>query len=435
MIRAYNAAFPVLVFLLIAWPKYWLFPTPLGIAISPFSVLTLAMLAIFVFSLSEVRIRSHVASTISRHRPAFLLYLVWILWRLFCDIFGQTPQESIAITLRSVIYGESILLLGLIALPRPTTRRTIPFALLLALVVATLVGLYEWSVERTFADILGINFSGLGAEAVVSASRQVTAFYRDGAYRAASLFSHSIVFAQYSGAMAPLALHMCRFGRGIMRLLGVAALCCIPVALLIAGARSGIVVLIAALGTYAFLTLLGGKATPKRLFISLAGLGLAVLLLAAPLQGLLDLLIRGDTVAEQMSTNVRAEMLSNGLRALEERPLTGYGDGRSPDIAGLIGRHNIRTIDNFYLSAAVDFGLIGLALLLGLLVAAIATMAAGIGNALSAVERNLQSAYLATAVAILVGQTVLTIPDNMAIIYLLLGLAATRASSSPATVS
>ena len=435
MIRAYNAAFPVLVFLAIAWPNYWLFPTPLGMAISPFSALTLVMLAIFVFSLTEPRIRSHVASTIGRHRAIVLLYLAWISWRLISDILGQTPQQSIAITMRNVVYGESILLLGLIALPRQKTSGTIPFVLLLALIAATLVGLYEWSVERPLADILGIGFSGLSAEAMFNATRQATAFYRDGAYRAASLFSHSIVFAQYCGAMAPLALHLCRFGHGPTRLLGVIALCCIPVALMISGARSGIVVLIVALLAYALLTLLGHRTTPKRLVASLVGLGLIALLLASPLQSVVDLLIRGDTIAEQMSTNVRAEMLANGLRALEQRPLIGYGDGRSPDIAGLVGRHNIRTIDNFYLSAAVDFGLIGLVLLCGLLAAATATMAAGIGNATSAADRNLQSAYLATALAILVGQTVLTIPDNMTIIYLLLGLAATRAASSPATAS
>ena len=168
---------------------------------------------------------------------------------------------------------------------------------------------------------------------------------------------------------------------------------------------------------------------------TLAGLCLATLLLASPLQGLFDLLIRGDTTAEQMSTNVRAEMLSNGLRALAERPLIGYGDGRSPDIAGLVGRHGVRTIDNFYLSVAVDFGVVGLALLFGLLLVAVATMTAAIGNATTAAGRNLQSAYVATAIAVLVGQTVITVPDNMAIFYLLLALAVTRASSNPATAA
>jgi O-antigen ligase len=431
MIKAYNAAFPVLVFLLIAWPRYWLFPMPGGFAISPFSVLTLAMLAIFAFTLTDARVRLYVATTLAQHRALFLLYLAWTIWRLLCDALGQTPPASLATTLRGAVYGESILLLGLIALSRQATRATIPSVLLLTILVATLIGAYEWSVQRTFADIMGISFAGLDESAMFSASRQAIAFYRDGAYRAASLFSHSIVFAQYAGAMAPPALHACRYGHGGTRLLGALALCCIPIVMLISGARSGLVVLIAALSAYALLTLLGRRATPKRLLASLTALALAALLLASPLQSLTGLLIRGDTAAEQMSTNARAEMLSNGLRAIQDRPLFGYGDGRSPDIAGLTGRHNIRTIDNLYLSAAVDFGVVGLALFLGFLAAAIATMAKGLATP----DRNQQSAYLATALAILVGQTVITIPDNMAIIYLLLGLVVTRSSSKPATAA
>lgn len=431
MIKTYNAAFPVLIFLLVAWPKYWLFPMPGGFAISPFSVLTLAMLATFAFTLTDARVRLYVATTLARHRTLFLLYLSWIIWRLLCDALGQTPQASLATTLRSVVYGEFILVLGLIALSRQKTRTTIPSVLLLAVLVATLIGAYEWSVRRTFADIMGISFAGLDETAILSASRQAIAFYRDGAYRAASLFSHSIVFAQYAGAMAPLALHACRFGHGGTRLLGAMALCCIPIVMLISGARSGVVVLIVALGAYALLTLLGRRATPKRLLASLIALGLAALLLASPLQSLTDLLIRGDTGAEQMSTNARAEMLANGLRAIQERPIFGHGDGRSPDIAGLTGRHNIRTIDNLYLSVAVDFGIVGLVLFLSFLATAIATMARGLATA----DRNLQSAYLATAIAILVGQSVITIPDNMAIIYLLIGLAVTRSSSNPTTAA
>lgn len=424
MIRSYSAAYPVLVFLLFAWPKYWLFPMPGGFAISPFSLLTLAMLAVFAATFIDARVRSHAAAVMGRHRAVFLLYLAWVLWRFTCDLLGQTPQQSMQTTLRSMVYGESILLLGLIALPRRPAREAIPSVLLLVVIFTTIIGAYEWSVQRTFPSILGLSFAGLDENAIFSASRQAMAFYRDGAYRAASIFSHSIVFAQFAGALAPLAVHTCRFGRGGIRVLGVLALCCIPVVMAISGARSGFVVLVVALGAYGLLNLI--RVTPQRVLACLATFAIAALVLASPLQAMIGQLTAGDTIAEQMSTNARTQMLANGLRALEDRPLIGYGDGRSPDIAGLVGRHNIRTIDNLYLSAAVDFGIVGLALLLCLLGAAFAAMSAGLAKAALPLERNLQSAYLAAAIAVAVGQTVITIPDNMALIYLLTALAVTR---------
>lgn len=423
MIRTYNNLFCVYVVLLVAWPKYWLFPIG-PIAVSPFTLCTQFLIAyLLLLAVVSRDVAGHLRRAIRRNVAVYAVWLLWIGWRVLCDLVGYAPMDSLAQTFRSVLYSESILVVGLVPFGTGRIRAILP-KLLLSISLATIAfGLYEYQAQRTLANIFGLSFTGLSEQAVLNATRQAVEFFRDGAYRAASSFSHSIVFGQFVGALVPVAICLTWSSRGAIRLVGLLALAATPVALEVSGARSGYVVAAVSTMTYLGQLLLGKALSPRRLTIVLGAAAFFAVLLLGPIQAAVESVTRGSTGAEQSSSAARDEMLNKGLYALQSRPLVGYGQGISVEVAGLVGRNDSRTIDNHYLSTAVDFGYVGIALHLLLLLLCMGRQLSSTFLHRGRSEQNLAKAYVATSLAILVGQSVLSIFDNFSVFLLLTTLA------------
>ena len=309
-------------------------------------------------------------------------------------------------------------MLGLLAFSTQRVRDSIPIILCGIAVGGTIFGVYEFQSQKTLASIFGISFSGLSEDAAFSAARQTTEIFRDGVYRSSSFFAHSIVYAQYVGAAAPFSIYLVQHGKGIQRLLGITSLLLLPIALIISGARSGFIVTSISLTIYILIGILGRRLSTRRLLSVLSLAMLVGVVFLAPIQSAIEDLMQGSSASEQASSSARDEMIAKGIYALQERPITGYGHGMSPEVAGLVGRNDIRTIDNFYLSTAVDFGYVGI-LIFGVFVFSILskniTAISKSGNFAQIKELH---AYTAAIVSIAVGQYILSIPDNINVIFI-----------------
>jgi O-antigen ligase len=132
-------------------------------------------------------------------------------------------------------------------------------------------------------------------------------------------------------------------------------------------------------------------------------------------------LIQGRTKVEMGSSAVRDSMLQTGLAVAQGSPILGFGDGRSPFKAGMVGMNGVLTIDNGYLSWVLDFGYVGFTLFF--LVAGLAML---VGVRSTSDKRppgdNLllkcAVSYIAGA---LVGLYVISIYDNLIVGSLLIG--------------
>ena len=68
-------------------------------------------------------------------------------------------------------------------------------------------------------------------------------------------------------------------------------------------------------------------------------------------------LITGRSATEASSTNTRVLMLIRGLPLVADRPFAGYGPGLSGYVLGFANARGEITIDNYYLSLALDSGI------------------------------------------------------------------------------
>jgi O-antigen ligase len=70
----------------------------------------------------------------------------------------------------------------------------------------------------------------------------------------------------------------------------------------------------------------------------------------------------------QASTDSRLEMWTGGFPKILERPLFGHGSGLGAETLGFTNLAGVLTIDTYWLSALLEFGVVGAGALLGMIV-------------------------------------------------------------------
>jgi O-antigen ligase len=123
----------------------------------------------------------------------------------------------------------------------------------------------------------------------------------------------------------------------------------------------------------------------------------------------------------QASTDSRIEMWWMGLPRILERPLFGHGSGLGAEVLGFTNLAGILTIDSYWLSALLEFGLVGALALLGMIVWCIH---AGFKAYLSPDRGvNLLGAPIAIAlIAFLVIKLVLSQSDNHLLVFTMIAM-------------
>jgi len=74
-------------------------------------------------------------------------------------------------------------------------------------------------------------------------------------------------------------------------------------------------------------------------------------------------LVKGDSENQEKSAMLRVAQLGMSVPLIEKRPILGYGAGQAAATLGM----KAKTVDNYYLTVALESGLVGLALFLGIL--------------------------------------------------------------------
>lgn len=385
--------------------------------------------------------------------PRIVLYLVSALWAYDMTFSPlRRAQFVIAVKKSGVVSGLffALFAFGFLSLPfsegrsiaipeffRQSTIWLIPYcaivtycrrqrefallmkALVLGAIPIALIALAEAATHQLLANLL----SPLIADDM-EWLRNVQSFkIRDGVFRAQATHTHPLSLGEHMAFMAPLAFGFALAARKFRaRALWVVAFAALVMAAIATNSRGAIIVIILSIGSVS--GLLVWRAL-KRISASrwrpLAGLAFMAAIAVSPLAvvSAYGSLSGKGGVSAANSTQSRLDQIEMAWPKILKRPVGGYGSGRSARVLGYWGR--TLTLDNYYLSLALDLGFPGP-------IAFFAMLAAW---ALTALRRSsrahpaLGALYLAmfgSVLSIAIGRTIISQTGNLAIIYFMMAI-------------
>jgi hypothetical protein len=405
------------VFALYLWPRY-LFLSVGGKGVSGF---TLAAILLFLLSVVLVVLRAgYRRAFVSAVRHRFLvlaLFAALFAWRLVCDLGGETPSDSLQSTALDFLYLGSWLVTGTVLCADSRTRRSIPYVVVVCALVCALAGFIEQRMGTPLSATLGAG--DLQAGDKYELGRIGSALTRGAEVRIRSLFSHPLVYGQVVASMTPAALHLLLQRTGWRRWLGAAGGVAILYSIHLSNARSPLIVAVFAAAIYCLLFFFDVRRRSR--LVALMTFALAMVVAAPVAVTALTDLTTGRTSEEAISSGARDQQMARGAAALQGRLLTGYGDGNSEVYAGIRTMDGNLSVDNYYLTRAVDSGIIGAGLFALLIAAVLGFGARTTARIDDGVGRSLAAMFTSTVVGLGIGLTILSIVDTLAILYFMSG--------------
>ncbi len=408
-------AFSVLVYLAVLWPRLlWFSVGPCNQ--KPLSALTGIMLlsAVGLF-IVRTAVLQHYARRAGQFGMAVALFIGLIGCKYISAFSGQDPASSVAILNNALVYLMSFFVVGLAMFTDPRNEARYPKILLTAGLVAAVLGIYEMLRQNALTVEFGWIFTSGGSLNLAGENLKAN-MYRGGSLRAKSTFVHPIVFGQYIAACLPLVFLI--DARGAGRLWRQAlAFAVFSLAMIASNTRSPFAVAIISLATYWGLGVLASGRSRQAVALAVAGAGAALLMFLVFGEDLLGL-VTGRTAEEVSSSQARNVMFERAFFALDSSPVLGYGEGRAPFVAGIFGSGGVLTIDSLYLSYLIDNGYLGAVLFVLFFSYAFWLGLRALRRLPDEEQKRRLRAVMALTFALLFGQAVLSIQDNLTFAYL-----------------
>lgn len=413
----------------IVWPRYGF------IGIGPLKATPFTLLAVFSWVLLPLtllvdrQLGGQFVRAVMRRRFIVLAVFLWYFWRIFTTMLGEDVIGSMTFLMRQVIYFWPVLFLSLILCTGPNGRRRVVDLIVLSTAVVIFAAAMEYVSGQTVSRLMGLQFAGDANQLNILAQSNTRT--EGGATRLQSVFYHPIVFAQYLAWVAPILVHVATTrGRLVLRIIAGLCFLAVPFFILKTDARSGLL-------AFAFaMVLYGGLVFVKRAgLFSLPTLLAACVALALALgsaqvgQESISGLLEGRNATETSSSKARSAMFQRGFEEIRSSPVVGFGDNRAPFHAGIRGKFGVLTIDSAYLSSLLDSGWVGLGLLL---LAWLSALAAAIRSAMMPSGNSLDAAIAAGLAAVVIVFSVLSVMDNITLIFISIAMTLGTWSSSVA---
>lgn len=406
----------------IVWPVYLTYkfgPTP---GLSPTRLLYWSLVLIWFFWFVASRsLRSALWSRLKSVGPFGAILVIYLLWMVICAI-ASGQIFSLYYTVKLMLGPVLLFLIVLTCFRgRPDVERAL-FYMVLAAIISSCIGIAE-TVHKAnfFAGLLQVD-----PDAIATMEWAVSDRSREGAYRAASTFTHPLAFGEYLSMILPLAVYQLIYGgTALKRFLALVALPLIAVGIYITHTRSSLI----ASGAVVILVLifLGIRMARQRKSFTITIMGVftlvsVILVAVAALIGASEM-VSGRSAAEAGSSNVRLLMLDRGSHLIAEAPILGYGPGLGGITLGFLPGVSKLTLDSYFLSVALETGIPGLLLFLGLVT--IPIVKGFVFSLRKSSRENLLAFLLATSLlAFVIVKTVLSLTNNFDSAFVLIALSA-----------
>lgn len=407
----------VLILLSIVWPRYGFFALGGELKATPFTFMALLTWPVCALLCLFSSFSHRVLGALKNNLALSAVFVSWIGWRVFTAFVGEDPNLSIQIIGREILYLMPIWILVVGVATRRQALSVLFATVVMATALVELIACVQMTTGKSFAQLIGVQFAG--NETFLLGVSEVK--FRGGSARVQSTFSHPIVFGQYLAFAAPIVAWVAWRSRGAVRLIAVPTLLILPFVAWNTGSRAAVLGVAIAITLFVALATLRAARRPTY-GSTLAMLAMCTLTLAAvgPLHGQAVNFIGGRTAAEASSSLYRSAMFDKGLTAIQKSPLTGFGEGRSAHHAGFYGKNKALTIDSAYLSYLLDSGWIGLLLVSGAWGLILTSL---VSSALRLDAGSEATSLAAGAAATMIVFSILSIVDNVSLIYLASGVA------------
>ncbi len=354
-IKKPSSVLLALVFLNIVWPNYIVFKTGVLPGLTPPRILTVLLIFTLLMTLALSKFyRVKVVKIVQQNIYIFVVIAVYFFVLLISSILNSSNLlKSVFAIANDFIMGPVLLILILLILDNKIRQNQLFIVLILAFLLANIVGIFEWLKQGAiFADYLitETNYTILKEKV------------RSGQYRLMSVFANSLVFSQVLVLSIPLYIYAIVNSGRLTGLFWSLNLILTLFLIYKTGSRAAIY-LVFIFPVYYLYSLyyfrVSARTTKYLLIIIPSILFIVIALYAANNTDNVVKLSAGETKESEWSTMGRVNQLEIGITALMEKPLLGYGAG-----CGVGLMYPRTSIDNLYLTIALDSGLLGLFLFL-----------------------------------------------------------------------
>jgi O-antigen ligase len=429
---AWVAAFSLLVYLAVLWPRLLVFA--LGFTNqTPLSALTVAMFlgALFLFATRPAVMRHYYGS--SQLGIAVALFLALILCKYISAFGGQDPPGSVNVLNNTISYYMSFFIIGLAMFADPRNEENFPRILLIAGLVAAVLGIYEMLRQNALTVEFGWVFN-FGAPQSFAGENLKANTYRGGLLRAKSTFMHPIVFGQFVAACLPLAFLINPEGKSKLWRWTMVFIA-LGLAILATNTRSPLVGAAVSFAVYGGLGILALRRSRTVIMLAIVIAALAMTIFLVFGEDVTSL-ISGRTAEEVSSSQARNLMFERAFFALDGSPIFGYGEGRSVFVAGIFTAAGVLTIDSLYISYLIDNGYLGVGVFAIFFSYVFLVGIRGLRRLVDEQKKRRLRAVMAFVASLLFGQSILSLQDNLVFAYLgaayIIAGAASARSSYPA---
>ena len=345
LLCAYVLIFPI-------WPHYSALKIGGLPAINPQRVIYLFILIIWVFGLIASAYQQKLfAARLSVARSELVFLAIFLLWQFLSCFESTTTPYSLFIFFRDFVLNF-IILFSVISFVRGVqdVNNIMRFIAIGTMVVAG-IAIIEGVLQRNL--IAGLLPVTTDYELWATAER-----VRAGNYRVQATFDNPLLLVDFLALAFPISVLFWRTARSLYAsLVGFVAMIGIPLAMLLSGSRSAMVVIVVeviiGIGLLALRPILN-KTSSAAHYLVLVFLLFATIVSAISLPVALESLT-GRNMEEYASTSARLTMVSRAIPLIEAEPIIGYGLTHGDEKVG-VKLGNMYVLDNYFLTIGLDSG-------------------------------------------------------------------------------
>jgi hypothetical protein len=351
-------------------------PLPL---ISLRRLVTYPLIALFAFAYSSsAESRRRIAHILSRNRVIAICVFGFPIVAFLSIFTSINPTETISSIVDMIIgvYAPFVLVLYVIRSHEDVEKFIRIF--IWATLVISLIGILDFILQRNlYLDAMpkflldGLLENNPFMQALVYGNK-----FRNGMYRAPSMFENSLSFAEFEAMMATFAAIFAIHGpKRSDKALGWVTLVACLLGVFASGSRGGyLAVFVGSVALVGMALIRTYRFEPTSLKPATVGMtaatGFFVVVMAVVFVPKFHNIVIGGGV-EQQSDEGRRIQWAMGIPKVERYPLTGQGYGLAAEIVGYTSASGFPTIDSFLLAVLAETGVLGVVTYFGAIAASI----------------------------------------------------------------
>jgi hypothetical protein len=433
LLFAYSAA-------LILWPNYLAVALPgtPWITISRLIGAPLSFMLLVAVSTSA-EVRTTIGKSMSAGRFVCTAFLVFLILQTFSIGLSRNTADSLNKFINAQFGWTSILFVSMLIFHKKKSRRQIAWVLWISIIVVALIGLVEWKEQHVLWAGHVPGFFHIDDAKLAAYMKGGFRPYSD-IYRPQSTSTTALGFGEILAITSPFILYFIDSSENWpTRICAFVSTVFVFAAIYASDARSGLIGFSLSVAVSCLAAAVHRWRTQPNGIVGIAvTLSFPVLLLGGLIASFavhrIRLKVWGGG-AQAGSTDARVTQMHMGLPLVVKNPL-GYGIGQDAAVLNFRLDSGMLTIDNYYLSVVLDYGVLGLMAFLAFVGGALFMSGRmALKSRLPSSDSRIYLAVFQSLLAFLFIKAVFSQQDNHPIIFMIIGLLLALLAQEPDTLA